>query len=313
MVRLFLFIAILFMFSACSKQKRSDKKGAKMKTFIKDISAYAKNKNPDFIIIPQNGIELVYNDFDAASGVDFTYLDAIDGVGIEELFYNDGVVQLDERLETLKSIKDNVKVMVSDYVGDAANISDDFAKNDTEGFIAYPRTPDNYNYEFITTPIHNENADDVLTLADAKNYLYLIGYNQFSSRQEIIDAVSQTNFDVVLIDLFFDVNEPFTKAEIESLKTKANGGKRKIISYINIGAAENYRYYWKDKWKLHHPNWLKKPYDGYKDEIWVKFWKKPWKKIIYLDDNAYIDRIIDAGFDGAYLDNIEAYYFLYFD
>lgn len=56
-----------------------------MKTFIKEISNYAKNINPDFLIIPQNGIELIYKDYDAESGLDQGYLNAIDGVGIEAL------------------------------------------------------------------------------------------------------------------------------------------------------------------------------------------------------------------------------------
>ncbi len=147
---------------------------------------------------------------------------------------------------------------------------------------------------------------------DAKNFLYLIGDAGFQTKQDLINAISVANFDVILIALFF--NEiAFTSSEIQQLKNKANGGKRLVISYINIGAAENYRYYWKDNWKLHRPNWLKKPYEGYEDEIWVKFWKKDWQEIIYGNDNSYIKKIIDAGFDGAYLDNVEAYYFLYFD
>jgi cysteinyl-tRNA synthetase len=64
---------------------------------------------------------------------------------------------------------------------------------------------------------------------------------------------------------------------------------------------------------LHHPDWLKKKYDGYVDEIWVEFWNDEWKSIIYGNDNSYIKKIINAGFDGAYLDNVEGYYSLYFD
>jgi cysteinyl-tRNA synthetase len=45
----------------------------------------------------------------------------------------------------------------------------------------------------------------------------------------------------------------------------------------------------------------------------VKFWKDDWQEIIYGNEDSYIKKIIDAGFDGAYLDNVEAYYFLYFD
>ena len=128
----------------------------------------------------------------------------------------------------------------------------------------------------------------------------------------MINAIAAINFDVVLIDLFFN-DVAFSSAEIQQLKTKANGGKRLVISYMNIGAAESYRYYWKDNWKLHKPKWLKKKYEGFEDEIWVKFWKDDWQDIIYGNDNSYTKRILNAGFDGVYLDNVEAYYFLYFD
>ncbi len=313
MIRIAILFLSLFLFFACSKEKRSDKKGKKMKSFIKEISSKAKDKKSDFIIIPQNGVELVYNDYDAESGVDYDYLQAIDGVGIEELFNNSGVVVPDERLETLKLIKDNVTVMVADYVANDNERDATIVKNLDNDFICYPRTSNNYNYEYITTPIVNENSNDINSLADAQNYLYMISYNQYTSKQAIINALSTTNFDVILIDLFFDTDVVFTKTEINQLKTKANGGSRKVISYMNIGSAENYRYYWKNNWKLHHPRWLKKPYEGYEDEIWVKFWKNEWKNIIYKEDNSYLDKIIEAGFDGAYLDNIEAYYFLYFD
>ncbi len=64
--------------------------------------------------------------------------------------------------------------------------------------------------------------------------------------------------------------------------------------------------------KLHRPNWLKKAYDGYEDEIWVEFWNEDWQNIIYGKNDSYTRKIIDARFDGVYLDNVEAYYFLYY-
>ena len=84
-------------------------------------------------------------------------------------------------------------------------------------------------------------------------------------------------------------------------------------AYINIGAAEKFRYYWKSKWRIGFPSWLKKNYEGYEDEFWVKFWKKSWQKIIFEDNDSYVQKIVEAGFDGAYLDNVECYYFLEFD
>ena len=118
-----------------------------------------------------------------------------------------------------------------------------------------------------------------------------------------------TNYDMILMDCFYD-DDVFTPAEIFQLKTKKNGGKRLVIAYMNVGAAEKFRYYWQHSWKLHHPKFLKKKYDGYDDEIWVKFWEKEWKDIII---GSYTNKVIDAGFDGVYLDNVEAYYSLYFD
>ncbi|MFD0779257.1 endo alpha-1,4 polygalactosaminidase [Flavobacterium myungsuense] len=98
---------------------------------------------------------------------------------------------------------------------------------------------------------------------------------------------------------------------MNQLKTKANGAKRLVIAYMNIGAAENWRYYWNGNWILNDPVWIKKNYAGYENEFYIQFWNPEWQTIIYGNDKSYLKKIIDAGFDGVYLDNVEAYYFLY--
>lgn len=52
-----LIFLILLLFS-CSKEKRSDRKGLKMQEFVIEISSFARKQNPNFIVIPQNGIEM---------------------------------------------------------------------------------------------------------------------------------------------------------------------------------------------------------------------------------------------------------------
>ena len=200
--------------------------------------------------------------------------------------------------------------MVSEFVSDNNFISDAFSKNYNEGFICFTRNSDNYHYKQIPDSVPYENNTDITNLSLAQNYLYLISTENFSTKQEMINAISATNFDLIIIDLFFN-GEELTSTEINQLKTKANGGKRLVISYINIGAAEKFRYYWKSNWKLGNPKWIKKKYQGYDDEFWVEFWHKEWQDIIFGNDNSYMKKIINAGFDGAYLDNVEAYYFLY--
>lgn len=312
MKKLLYILPLILLMSSCFKSRRSDAVGEKMQDFIIDISAYARGYDSDFIIIPQNGSELAFNYLTKEDGLKPEMMGAIDGFGIEELFYND-VYQVDEeRLGFLREIVEQKPVLVSEFVGIESNVPDAWAKNAAEGFLCFPRSLNNYYYVYIPDTVYYENSNDITKLSEAQNYLYLISNDNYSTKQAFLDTIAATNFDVVLIDLFFD-DTPFTSAEINSLKTKANGGQRLVISYLSIGSAENYRYYWQEDWELHNPNWLKKGYDGYEDEIWVKFWKQEWKDIIYGNDNSYMKKILDAGFDGVYLDNVEAYYFLYFD
>ena len=312
MKSILLIVSISLLLFSCSKQKRSDKKGPKMQQFVIDISNYARGIKSDFIVIPQNGSELGFNNLDPADGPNTDYLNAIDAFGIEELFYNGSALEMDERLGNLKTLSAFKPVLVSEFVNNNNNVSNAIQKNANEGFLCFTRMSNDYYYEYIPDTIPNENANDINTMNDVQNYLYLISNSQFESKQALIDAVNATNYDLILIDLFYN-ETPFSSSEINALKTKANGGKRLVISYMNIGSAENYRYYWQNDWKKGHPNWLKKPYEGYKDEIWVKFWKKEWQDIIYGNANSYTKKVLLAGFDGVYLDNVEAYYFLYFD
>ncbi|MCB9014152.1 MAG: endo alpha-1,4 polygalactosaminidase, partial [Bacteroidales bacterium] len=297
--------------SSCFKEKKSDIAAGKMQDFIIDISRYARGFNNDFIIIPQNGIELAFNNTDPAEGPKEDYLNAIDGIGVEELFYDGGYAPDGERLSMLQELKDSKKILVADYVKNNADISDALSLNLEEGFICFPRSSQNYDYLELPEILSGENTGNISRLADAQNYLYLISTDKFSSKQDMLNAISSSNYDLVLIDLFF--NEQALSAEdVNSLKTKANGGSRLVIAYMNIGSAEKFRYYWGKNWGLHHPLWIKRKYEGYDDEFWVKFWKPEWQDIIYGNDNSYCKKIIDAGFDGAYLDNVEAYYFVYF-
>ncbi len=284
-----------------------------MQQFVIDISNYAHQFNPNFILIPQNGIELAFEGVSNDSPLHSAYLSAIQGFGVEELFYFGTYAPDSYRLNMLRQLKPHKPIMVSEYVDKDEWMDDACQANANEGFLCFPRNSSNYYYIHIPSIGMGENSNDIEQLDQAQNYLYLINSEQFQSKESMLDAIAATNYDVVLIDLFFNGDDPFLPAQVEQLKTKANGGKRLVISYVSIGSAEKYRYYWKKGWGHHHPLWLKKKYDGYPDEFWVKFWKKEWQDIIFGNDNSYIKKIIDAGFDGAYLDNVEAYYSLYYN
>ena len=310
------FLLILFFLSIITlaflpmKESKTTKAGIKMQDFVIDISKYARSIDSNFIIIPQNGPELAFEKMNPSGKFRTTYVDAIDGIAVEDLFFNEKPKVDTYRFNMLKKLKAQKQVMVSDFIIDSNAIENVKLQSDKEGFLLYPRVKTNEHYREIPTNIPNENANDILKLSDAKNYLYLINPIDLKTKNLFIKAIAATNYDMITIDLFYN-DKPLTATEVAKLKTKANGGKRLIISYVNIGAAENWRYYWQRNWQLNDPIWLKKKYAGYEDEFYVQFWHEDWKKIIYGNNNSYVKKIIDAGFDGAFLDNVEAYYFLY--
>jgi cysteinyl-tRNA synthetase len=299
---------------SCSQAKKPDSKVTtveKMQQFVIDISAYAKKIDPDFIIIPQNGIELAFDKANPELKLNKKYLNAIDGFGVEELFYYEELAIDTMRLNALQKLVKQKRVLVSDYLKHDRDISDAEERNTKEGFIPYVRTESNYHYHTLPKKIINENADDITKMSQVKNYLYLINSEDFDSKEDFIKAISETNYDLITIDLYFDGTTPYKPEELEQMKTKANGGKRLIVCYMNIGAAENWRSYWKSDWELYHPEFIKRKYDGYDNEFWVEYWNPEWQKIIFGSYNSYLKKIMDAGFDGTYLDNTEAYYELY--
>ncbi|MCL2832042.1 MAG: endo alpha-1,4 polygalactosaminidase [Treponema sp.] len=301
-----------------------------MRQFVIDIANYARNTsgNPGFIIIPQNGIELAEDNMVTNDG-DGKYVKAINGLGIEDLFYSDDGKLIsaserkksgDDRLDMLdditgelnKSVK-TMQIMVSDYVTTESDRLNSVNLNKNKGFISFPRK-NNYSYGAIPAKADQPamNNYDITKLSDAQNYLYLISTDNYQShggKAAFLTDIEKTDYDVVLIDLFFN-GTPLTYQEINQLKTKADGGTRLVIAYINIGSAENWRYYWKNEWHVGNPDWLRKRYSGYDDEIWVDFRDSEWQDIIYGNNDSYMKKIIDAGFDGVYLDNVEAYYFI---
>jgi cysteinyl-tRNA synthetase len=309
-VKQLVIVCLVLLLQACNTDKKTDEAASQMINFITELASYARAQDADFIIIPQNGAELAFNDQDPSLGLISNYIDLVDGVGIEELYYNGDLDIDDERLDMCIQIAEHVPVMVADFVNNDNNIDDAITRSHSEGFICFPRSSTNYDYMLIPEDVPSENANNITNLNDAENYLYLISSDYFVSKEAMIEAVAATNYDLILTDLFFE-GEMITSDEVQSFKTKANGAQRLAIAYINIGAAESYRYYWQSDWKKGNPNWLKKKYNGYDDEIWVEFWDQDWKDIIYGTDDSYVKKIIDAGFDGVYLDNIEAYYFLY--
>ena len=101
---------------------------------------------------------------------------------------------------------------------------------------------------------------------------------------------------------------PFTPEDVRRLKRKKAGGKRLVLAYLSIGEAEEYRYYWKPEWRETPPEWLVGENCRWPRNHIVRYWDPGWKDIIFKGADSYLKRIVDAGFDGVYLDRVDAYF-----
>ncbi|MEZ4827590.1 MAG: endo alpha-1,4 polygalactosaminidase [Bacteroidia bacterium] len=288
----------------------------KMRQFVIAISDYAKAQSPGFVIIPQNGQEIVSLDGASTGAPAMDYLTAIDGTGREDLFYG---YDSDNR-ETNTSDRDyligfldvfkqhGVEVLTTDYCSSPSKMDDSYQQNEAKGYISFaaPERDLNVIPDYPLTP-HNQHQGDVNSLSDARNFLYIIDPGGFGSRADFITALVQTDYDVIIMDYFFDGEETYSTGEISQLKIKAGGGKRLVIAYMSIGEAEDYRYYWKPEWKNSPPVWLEKENPKWKGNYKVRYWESGWQAIIFGSGNAYLDRVIAGGFDGVYLDIIDAF------
>lgn len=323
----YLWVAALLVFSTACKKNTNEDAGVnekeskinaavdhveEMRTFIKDISAYARQQKPGFLIVPQDGLALLTSTGDSTGTPDTAFLNAINGVGQEEVYYgydnvDDATTPTSARNAYLRMLRfaqrNGKRAMVTDYCFTTSKVNASYTNNFNQGFISYVATQRELDTIATTTP-YNVHAGNVNTLNDAKNFLYLINPHTDTSKTQFLNKLKATNFDVLILDGFFnDDSVPLTYDDVQSLKTKANGGKRLVLAYVAIGHAEDYRAYWKSEWLTNPPAWL----DIAEDPDWegnymVRYWMQDWKKIVYGNDTSYIKKFTNTGFDGAYLD-----------
>ena len=286
-----------------------------MRQFVQHISEYARTLHPGFIVIPQNGQELITKDGEPGSPLAAEYLAAIDGSGREDLFYgykrdNRKTPESDRAylLTLCRLFEEQGKtVLVTDYCKDPAKMDDSYTLNGQQNFISFaaPRR-DLTLIPGYPEKVYRENPSDITTLADARNFLYLINGEEFSSRSDFVEALSTTNYDLVIMDLF-QAEESFTPRDLDRIRLKKNGGKRLLICYMSIGEAEDYRFYWRREWAESPPPWLEKENPRWKGNYKVRYWDPLWQSLIFGSRESYLDRILAAGFDGVYLDIIDGF------
>lgn len=305
----------ILLLTMCSSGNGDPDYRGEMRQFVQNISLYAKQSDPDFIVIPQNGATLATLDGEADGEPAADYLNAIDGQGQEDLFYgynNDDEATPSPETDYLIPFLDLEKsyskqILAIDYCWTNSKIDDSYAQNNAKGYISFAAQDRALNMVATYPAVpYDSNTNNITALGDAKNFLYIINPENFASKTAFITAVDSTNYDAVIIDAFYN-DTLLTSSDVNALKTKPAGNSRLVIAYMSIGEAENYRYYWQSSWSASPPAWLDDENPDWEGNYKVRYWYSSWQDIIYGNDSSYLKKILDAGFDGVYLDIIDAF------
>lgn len=139
----------------------------------------------------------------------------------------------------------------------------------------------------------------------------LAGVQSWTYQLQEIDlrVLAATNSDLLVIDYSRDGTAAgaFSASQIAALKTKPDGSQRFVLAYLSIGEAESYRFYWQDAWARDRPSWLFGENPEWEDNYGIRYWDPAWQAIIFGQPTSYLDQIVAAGFDGVYLDRVDAF------
>ena len=124
-----------------------------------------------------------------------------------------------------------------------------------------------------------------------------------------VDRVAVSSFDLVVMDPYPEGSPaiPHSPQSIARLKRRPDGSRRLIVAYLSIGEAEDYRPYWRPGWRPGSPAWLGEQNPRWRGNYKVRYWEPEWQRTLFGRPESALDQIIAAGFDGVYLDIIDAY------
>jgi cysteinyl-tRNA synthetase, unknown class len=153
-----------------------------------------------------------------------------------------------------------------------------------------------------------EPAGHWLAYQQGKRPLYAAKSWHYQLDKGDLDTLAKIKADAMVIDYATGGGKaPLTAADVARLKIGPDGKKRFVIAYLSVGEAEQYRFYFREEWKTDPPEWLGAENCQWPGAHKVTFWHDSWKDIVWRGRKSYLKRIVDAGFDGVYLDRVDIY------
>jgi cysteinyl-tRNA synthetase len=286
-----------------------------MRGFVQRLSAWARKKAPGFVVVPQNGEDLLTDDGEGDGVLVKGYVAAINGQGHEELSFGHDA----DDQPTPQAVKDHVVplldrardaglvVMTVDYCSGAEHMDAALAAAEARGYLAFAADRRQLDHVPAYPPQPRRSAaGDVKRLKDARNWLYVLDLHELGTRDAALAALRAAPHDVLVIDADHD-RTPLTREEVASLRERPDHARRLVIAYLSIGEAERYRPYWKESWDEARPAWLIEENKAWPGNFRVRYADRGWQALVFGNDGSELARIIAAGFDGVWLDRVDAF------
>ena len=137
------------------------------------------------------------------------------------------------------------------------------------------------------------------------------------TREKAVRYLADCGRDWVIIDPAYDDGKDgkWTAEEIQTVRAGKTG--RRVFAYLSIGEAENYRSYWRREWDANRdgrpdakaPSWLCTANPEWKGNYRVRYWQEAWQSLMLQG----VDDAVKQGFDGIYLDVVDAFEFFEYD
>jgi cysteinyl-tRNA synthetase len=127
------------------------------------------------------------------------------------------------------------------------------------------------------------------------------------------DALVDSPYDMLVIEPTRSAkgSEDFDTA---GLVARLHERGKLVLAYLDIGEAEDYRFYWEDDWRRPGRGAAGEPGflvtvdpDGWSGNYPVAYWDQRWKDIVIYGEHSLLNMALEDGFDGVYLDWIEAF------
>jgi cysteinyl-tRNA synthetase, unknown class len=137
-----------------------------------------------------------------------------------------------------------------------------------------------------------------------------------ADRPAVVRRLAECGRDWVVLDAVYSTDDgPWTPEEIQAIRAGKPG--RRVLAYVSIGEAEDYRPYWCRAWDADGdgkpdaaaPGFLHTENPDWKGNYRVRYWHREWQELML----PAVDQVVAQGFDGIYLDIVDAFEFYEYD